>query len=92
LGSSTEGFGDPMTYTSTPKSMEEVAIEVMKTYKVAKLFYIIAIVSLNMGNVTLKVNYLMKKLVTREKEKAVSQEELDKEKEFQKGYKHNMEI
>jgi hypothetical protein len=51
-----------------------------------------AIVSLNMGNVTLEVNTLMKKLVTREKEKVVLQEELDKEREFQKGYKHNMEI
>jgi hypothetical protein len=51
-----------------------------------------AIISLNMGNLTLKVNTLMKKLVLREKEKAMLQEELDKEKEFQKGYKHNMGI
>jgi hypothetical protein len=38
LGSFIEGFGDLTTYTSTPKSMEEVAIEVMKAYMATKLF------------------------------------------------------
>jgi bacterioferritin (cytochrome b1) len=31
-------------------------------------------------------------LVTREKEKEVVHEELDKERDFEKGYKHNVEI
>ncbi len=51
-----------------------------------------AIVSLNMGNLTLEVNILKNNLVMGEKEKAMLQEELDKEKDFQKGYKHNVEI
>ncbi len=38
LGSSAEGYGDTTTQTSTPKFVEEVAIEIMKTYKAAKLF------------------------------------------------------
>jgi hypothetical protein len=38
LGSSVEGCGYPMTQTSTPKSMEEVASKVMKTDKVVELF------------------------------------------------------
>jgi len=38
------------------------------------------------------VNNLNNKLVIGEKEKAILQEELDKEKDFQKGYKHNVEI
>jgi hypothetical protein len=33
LGSSTKRFGDPTTHTSTPKSVEEVVVKVMKTYK-----------------------------------------------------------
>ncbi len=51
-----------------------------------------AIVSLNMGNLTLEVNILKNNLVMGEKEKAMLQEELDKDKDFQKGYKHNVEI
>ncbi len=39
-----------MTQTSTPKSVEEVTIEVMQANKIAKLFQTMAIVSLNMGN------------------------------------------
>ncbi len=92
LGSFVEGFGDPTTQTSTPKSMEEVAAEVMKADKVAQLFPTMAIVSLNMWNLTLEVNTLKNILVTGEKEKAMLQEELDKEREFQNGYKHNVEI
>ncbi len=63
--------------------MEEVAAEVMKVDKVAKLFQTMAIVSLNMGNLTLEVNTLKNRLVTGEKEeKVVLQEELDKEGEL----------
>jgi hypothetical protein len=66
--------------------MEEIVVEVMKANKVAKLFQTMAIMSLNMGNLILKVNILKNKLATREKEKAVLQAELDKERNFQKGY------
>ncbi len=51
-----------------------------------------AIVSLNMGNLILEVNTLKNKLVMWEKEKVMLEEELDKERDFQKGYKHNVEI
>jgi len=71
LRSSAEGSGDPTTQTSTPKSMEEVITEVMKTNKITELFQTMAIVSLNMGNFTLEVNTLKHKLVVREKEKAM---------------------
>ncbi len=57
----------------------------MKADKVAKLFQTMAIVSLNMGNLILEVNTLKNKLVMGEKENEMLQEELDKEKEFQKG-------
>jgi hypothetical protein len=50
-----------------------------------------AIMNLNMGNLTLEVNSLKNMLVIREKEKVMLHEELDKEKNFQKGYKHNVE-
>jgi bacterioferritin (cytochrome b1) len=64
----------------------------MKANKVVELFQTITIVSLNMGNLTLEVNTLKNRFVTGEKEKVVLQEELDKERKFQKGYKHNVEI
>lgn len=48
--------------------------------------------SLNMGNLNLEVSTLKNKLATKEKEKAILQEELDKENNFQKKYKHNIEI
>jgi hypothetical protein len=51
-----------------------------------------AIVSMNMGNLTLVVNSLKNRLATREKKKVILHEELDKERNFQKGYKHNVEI
>ncbi len=85
LGSSAKGFKDPTTQTSTPKSMEEVAIEVMKADKVAELSQTMAIMSLNMGNLTLEVNTPKNRLAKGEKEKVVLQEELDKERYFQKG-------
>ncbi len=71
-----------MTYTSTPKSMEEVVVEVMQTQKATKLFQTIAIVSLNMGNLNMEVRSLKNRLATWEKENAVLQEELDKERDF----------
>ncbi len=64
----------------------------MQANKVVELFQTMAIVNLNMGNLTLGVNSLKNKLATGEKEKAILQEELDKEKDFQKGYRHNVEI
>ncbi len=54
----------------------------MKANKVSELFQIMVIVNLNMGNFTLKVNTLKNRLATREKEKAMLQEELDKERNF----------
>jgi hypothetical protein len=92
LGSFAEASKDPTTQTSTPKYVEEVAIEIMKVDKAVELFQTMAIVNLNMGNLILEVNILKNKLVTKEKEKPVLQEELDKEIEFQKGYKHHVEI
>ncbi len=71
--------------------MEEVAAEVMQAYKVVKLFQTMAIVSLNMGNLILEVNIMKNKLATREKEKAILHEDLDQERDFKKGYKHNVE-
>ncbi len=87
-----EGSRDHTTQTSTPKSLEEVAIEVMKADKVAELFQTMTIVNLNMGNLIIEVNTLKKNLVMGEKEKAVLHEELDKKKKFQKGHKHNVKI
>ncbi len=92
LGSYVEGSGDPTTQTSTPKSMEEVAVGVMKIDKVAELFQTMAIMSLNMGNLTLEVNTMINRLAMGEKEKVVLQEDLNKDRDFQKGYNHNVEI
>ncbi len=66
----------------------------MQVDKAIELFQTMAIMSLNMGNLTLEVTSLKNRLAIREKEKekVVLQEELDKEKDFQKGYKHNVEI
>jgi hypothetical protein len=51
-----------------------------------------AIVSLNMGNLNMEVTSLNNKLAIEKKEKVALQEELDKEKDFQKEYKHNIKI
>jgi hypothetical protein len=51
--------------------MEEVVAEVMKIDKAIKLFQTMAIVSLNMGNLTMEVNTLKNILAIWEKEKAV---------------------
>jgi rRNA pseudouridine-1189 N-methylase Emg1 (Nep1/Mra1 family) len=64
----------------------------MKINKMAELFQIMAIVNVNTGYLTLEVNTLKNILATRKKEKAILQEELDKERDFQKGNKHNVEI
>ncbi len=77
-----KGFKYLMTYTSTPKSMEEVVVKVMQTQKAIKLFQTITIVSLNMGNLNMEVRSLKNRLATWEKENAVLQEELDKERDF----------
>jgi hypothetical protein len=50
--------------TSTPKFVEEVVAKVMKVDKAVELFQTMAIVTLNMGNLILKVNTLKNKLVT----------------------------
>ncbi len=52
----------------------------------AHLFQTMAIVTLHMGNLALEVNIMKNRLATREKEMAMLQEELDKERYFQKGY------
>jgi hypothetical protein len=64
--------------------VEEVATKVMIADK--------AIVSLNVGNLTLEVNSLKNRLAIGEKEKVILYEELDKDRDFKKGYKHNVEI
>jgi hypothetical protein len=38
LGSFVDGYGDPMTQTSAPKFVEEVAVELIKANKVVDLF------------------------------------------------------
>jgi hypothetical protein len=62
--------------------MEDVVTEVMKANKIVELFQTMAIVSLNMGNLTLEVNTLKNRLAIGEKEKAMLQEELFKEGDF----------
>ncbi len=57
--------------------MAEVAKKIMKVNKATELFQTMAIMNLNMGNLILEVNIFKNRLVTREKEKAVLQEELD---------------
>ncbi len=47
---------------------------------------------MNMGNLNLEVISLKKKLTTEEKEKVVLQLKLNKERDFKKEYKHNIEI
>jgi hypothetical protein len=54
-----------MTQTSTPKSVEEIVTKIMKVGKAIELFQTMAIMNLNMGNVTFEVNILKNKLVTR---------------------------
>jgi hypothetical protein len=51
-----------------------------------------AIMNLNMGNFNLEVNNLKNKLTMKEKGKVILKVELDKERDFQREYKHNIEI
>ncbi len=92
LVSFAKGSRVPTTQTSTLKTVEEVAVEVMKVDKAIELFYTMAIMNLDTGNLTLEVNIIKKILFMGEKEKVMLQEEMDKEKDFQKGYKQNVEI
>ncbi len=71
LGSFVEASGDPTTQTNTPKSMEQIAINVMKANKTTELFQTMAIVSQNMGNLIMEVKILKNRLITDEKEKAM---------------------
>ncbi len=48
--------------------------------------------NMNMGNLNLQVSSLKNRLATKEKEKVILQVELDKERDFQKEYKHNIQI
>jgi len=82
MGSYVKGSKDPTTYTNMPKFVEEVATEVMQVNKTIELFQNMAIVSLNIRNLTLEVNNLKNKLAIREKEKAKLHEELNKERDF----------
>jgi hypothetical protein len=72
--------------------VEEVVVEKMKANKIIELFQTMAIMSLNMGNFTLEINTLNHRLVVGEKEMVVLQEKIDKKKDIQKGYTHNVEI
>jgi hypothetical protein len=51
-----------------------------------------AIVSLNMGNLNLEFYSKKNRFAIKEKERAILQVELDKEKDFKNEYKHNIEI
>ncbi len=62
--------------------MEEIVVEVIQTLNTTELLQIMAIVSLNMGNLNLEVSSLKNKLARGEREEAILQEELDKEREF----------
>jgi hypothetical protein len=64
----------------------------MQTNEVTKLFQTMAIVNMNMGNLNLEVSSLNSRLTIEEKEKATLQKELEKERDFQKEYKYNIEI
>ncbi len=71
MGSSIEGFKNPMTQTSTPKYVEEAATKIMQVDKAIELFYTMTIMNLNMGNLNLEMSNLKNKLAIEEKEKAV---------------------
>jgi hypothetical protein len=92
MGSSIKGSKNLTTQTSTPKFVEEVAVEVMQANKVVELFQTMAIMSLSMGNLNLEVSSLKNILVIEEKEMTVLKVELAKERDFQKEYTHNIKI
>jgi hypothetical protein len=58
--------------------VEEVAAEVTKVDKATELFQTMAVMTLNMGNLTLEINTLKNKLAIGEKDKIM----LTKEKDF----------
>jgi hypothetical protein len=70
FGSSKEGSKNPTTQTSTPRFVEELFVEVMKANKTTELFQTMAIMSLNMENLNLKVSSLKNRLAIEAKEKA----------------------
>ncbi len=72
--------------------MDKIVEEVMQVDKVVKLFQTMAIVNINMGNSNLEVSSLKNRLHIKEKEKAILQVQLDKERNFQREYKHNVKI
>ncbi len=89
LGSSRDKSKNPITQISTLRFVEVVE-EVMQANKTVELFQTMAIVSLNIGNLNMEVKCLNNKLAR--EDKATLQKELDKERDFQKEYKHNIEI
>ncbi len=64
----------------------------MKANKTVELFQTMAIMSLNMENLDLDMSNLKNRVTIEAKEKTTLQEELEKENDFQKKYKHNVEI
>ncbi len=72
--------------------MEEVVAKVMQVDKVAKLFQTTCIIGLNVGNLNLEAKNLKNILAIKEQDKAILQVELDKKMNFQREYKHNIEI
>ncbi len=74
--------------------MDKVVVEVMQIDKIVKLFQTMAIVSLNMRNLNLEASSLKNRLAIeeKEKEKEILQVELDKERDFQREYKHDIKI
>ncbi len=92
MGSFVEGSKNPTTWTNTPKFGDEVVVEVKQVDKAIELFQTMAIVNLNIRNLNLEVSSLKNKLATKNKEKVVLQVELDKERDFQREYKDNIQI
>ncbi len=72
--------------------MEEVATKIMKVDKTIELFHTMVIVNMITWNLIMEVKTLKNRLAMGEKEKVMLQNELDKKRIFQKGYKHNVEI
>ncbi len=70
--------------------MEKEVVKMIQIIKATELFETMAIVNLNMGNLNLEMNSLKNILAIAQKEKATLQEELGKERDFQKEYKHNI--
>jgi hypothetical protein len=67
--SSSKGFEEETPQNLTPRSMEDLAIEIMEGNKNVKMFQAMAIVNLKMGNLGLEVQSLKTILTTIEGEK-----------------------